>query len=174
MISSSFPILVTDRVTLRQLHSDDDAAIFALRSDPKINEYLDRQPCNNIEDAIHFIHKVNENIKNNNSLYWAIELTDSKVLIGTICIFGFSEENSSCEIGYELTPSFQGQGLMKEAAEAVIHYVFTTLQLKNIHAVTHYGNEKSAQVLTRLNFIKTEERDPECPDLEIYRLTQND
>jgi ribosomal-protein-alanine N-acetyltransferase len=34
--------------------------------------------------------------------------------VGTICLFGFSDENASCEIGYELLTNFQGQGIMKE------------------------------------------------------------
>ncbi len=65
---TSFPILTTERLTLRQLLIDDQNDILALRSDPGINQYLDRQPSKTIEDAINFINKVNDNIKLNNSL----------------------------------------------------------------------------------------------------------
>ncbi len=62
MNSAIFPILKTERLTLRQLSIDDQHDIFALRSDLKINEFLGRQLCETNEDAINFINKVNDNI----------------------------------------------------------------------------------------------------------------
>jgi len=102
-----FPILTTERLTLRQLSIDDQQNIFALRSDKEINKYLDRQVSKTIEDAINFINKVNDNIKKNDSIYWVITLTKTKTFVGTICLFDFSNEKSSCEIGYELMTKFQ-------------------------------------------------------------------
>ena len=117
-----FPTLVTERLTLRQSVIDDEQEIFTLRSDSEINKYLDRQVSATIEDARNFIIKINENINKNNALYWAIMLSDRKALVGTICLFSFSDDNSKCEIGYELLTNFQGQGIMKEAAEKVINF----------------------------------------------------
>src|SRR6187401_700714 len=97
-----FPILTTERLTLRQLVINDEHDIFTLRSDSEINKYLDRQIANTIDDARSFINKVNENINKNDSLYWAITFRDKNILIGTICLFSFSDENDNCEIGYEL------------------------------------------------------------------------
>src|SRR5678815_3745205 len=115
-----FPILTTERLTLRQLVSNDEHEIFTLRSDGKINKYLDRQISNTIDDARDFINKINENINKNDSVYWAITLGDRNLLVGTICLFSFSDEDGKCEIGYELLTNFQGQGIMKEAAEKVV------------------------------------------------------
>lgn len=91
-----------------------------MRSDSEINKYLDRQVSNTIEDARNFINQVNENITKNGSLYWGITLDGTNILVGTICLFSFSDENGNCEIGYELLTHFQGQGIMKEAVEKVI------------------------------------------------------
>jgi ribosomal-protein-alanine N-acetyltransferase len=169
---TSFPILTTERLTLRQLLIDDQNDILALRSDTEINQYLNRQPSKTIEDAINFINKVNDNIKLNNSLYWAITLTTTKTFVGTICLFDFSDEKDSCEIGYELMTEFQGQGIMKEATQAVIEYVFQTLKIKNIFAYTHCDNQNSTKLLTRFNFVKSMEIDTENPALNIFILTQ--
>jgi ribosomal-protein-alanine N-acetyltransferase len=169
---TSFPILTTERLTLRQLLIDDQNDILALRSDTEINQYLNRQPSKTIEDAINFINKVNDNIKLNNSLYWAITFTMTKTFVGTICLFDFSDEKKSCEIGYELMTKFQGQGIMKEAAQAVIDYVFQTLKIKNIFASTHCDNQNSTKLLTRFNFVKSIETDKENPALNIFILTQ--
>lgn len=172
MNSATFPILTTERLTLRPLSIDDQQDIFDLRSDPKINEFLDRQLCKTNEEAINFINKINDNIEKSNTYYWAITLTDTKTFVGTICLFDFSNENNSCEIGYELMTKFQGQGIMKEAAQVVIHYVFQTLKFKKILAFTHYDNQNSTNLLLKFNFVKSIETDKENPNLSIFTLVQ--
>lgn len=172
MNSATFPILTTERLTLRPLSIDDQQDIFALRSDPKINKFLGRPLCKTNEDAINFINNVNDNIEKSNTYYWAITLTDTKTLVGTICLFDFSSENNSCEIGYELMTKFQGQGIMKEAAQVVIDYVFQTLKLKKILAFTHYDNQNSTNLLLKFNFVKSIETDKENPNLSIFTLVQ--
>ncbi len=52
---TSFPILTTERLTLRQLVIADEQEIFTLRSDGEINKYLDRQVSNTVDDARNFI-----------------------------------------------------------------------------------------------------------------------
>jgi len=143
-----FPVLTTERLTLRQLSTADQQDIFVLRSDSEINKYLYREPSKSITDAINFIDKINDNIKNNQSIYWVISLTSTKTFVGTICLFDFSgettikneqyeQDKNSCEIGYELMTEFQGQGMMKEALTEVINYAFETLQFQKIVAFTH-------------------------------------
>lgn len=168
----SFPTLTSERLTLRQLTTDDQQDILALRSDPEINKYLDRQPSKTNEDAINFINKVNVNIENRISFYWAITLTNTKTFVGTICLFNFSTEKSSCEIGYELMRKFQGQGIMHEAVQVVIEYVFQKLKFRNILAFTHCDNQNSTKLLTKFDFAKSNEPDKENPNLNIYTLTQ--
>ncbi len=170
--SPTFSILTTEKLTLRQLSIDDQQAIFDLRSDPDINKYLGRQRCETKEDAINFINKVNENIEKNISFYWAITLTDTKTFVGTICLFDFSNERSSCEIGYELITKFQGQGIMKEALQVVIDYVFQSLKFKKIVAFTHHENLNSTKLLTKFNFVASSELDDENPNLIMFTLTQ--
>ncbi|MFV5695717.1 GNAT family N-acetyltransferase [Flavobacterium sp. LB3P122] len=168
-----FPILTTQRLTLRQLSTEDGQDIFTLRSDTEINKYLDREPSKTIEDAMNFINKVNDTIKNNNSIYWVISLTTTKTFVGTICLFDFSDEKNSCEIGYELMTKFQGQGIMKEATEEVIDYAFQTLEFQKIVACTHKGNQNSTKLLTKFNFLQSKEAYKENPDLNIFTLIQS-
>jgi [ribosomal protein S5]-alanine N-acetyltransferase len=172
MDGETFPILTTARLTLRQLSIDDQQDIFALRSDPKINKFLYRQLCKTNEDAIHFINKVNDNIEKGHTYYWAITMTDSKAFVGTICIYDFSSENDSCEIGYELMTKFQKQGIMEEAAQVVIDCAFRTLKLKKILGCTHYENQNSTNLLLKLNFVKSMQKDKENPNLNIFSLTK--
>jgi [ribosomal protein S5]-alanine N-acetyltransferase len=166
-----FPILTTERLTLRQLLINDEQEIFTLRSDSEINKYLNRQVSNTIDDARNFINKVNENINKNDSLYWAITLSDRNILAGTICLFGFSDENNKCEIGYELLTNFQGQGIMKEAAQKVIDYAFNTIQVQKIEAFLHRDNQRSIKLLEKLSFSNSNEPDKTNPELVCFHLT---
>lgn len=168
-----FPILITERLSLRRLVIADDQAIFALRSDAEINRYLGRQLSNTIDDARNFINKINENINKNDSLYWAITWSDKNILVGAICLFGFSDENNHCEIGYELLRNFQGQGIMKEAAEKVIDYAFNTIQVQKIEAFLHRNNKSSIKLLEKLSFKNSNEPDETNPDLICYHLTNS-
>ena len=162
-----FPILITERLTLRQLAIDDEQQIFTLRSDSEINKYLDRQVSNTSDDARNFINKITES----DSLYWAITFSDKNLLVGTICLFGFSDENYNCEIGYELLTDFQGQGIMKEAVEKVIDYAFNTIKVKQIEAFLHRDNLSSIKLLEKFSFRNSSEPGRTNPDLICYHLT---
>jgi ribosomal-protein-alanine N-acetyltransferase len=168
-----FPVLTTERLTLRQLVLNDEEEIFTLRSDSEINKYLDRQLSNTIDDARDFINKINEHINKNDSLYWAITLTGNNQLVGTICLYGFSDENSNCEIGYELLTGYQGQGIMKEAAEKVIDYAFNSIKVKKIDAFFHRDNQGSIKLLEKLSFRDSNKTFDTEPDLVCYGLVNS-
>ncbi len=159
-----FPILITERLTLRQLSLSDAQNIFALRSDSKINKYLDRQPSKTIEDARSFINNVVEN----ELIYWAITLTESGAFVGTICLFEFSDTPNRCEIGYELLSNFQRKGIMKEAASKVIEYAVQTLQIQTIEAFTHKNNQSSTKLLEKLEFKKSIKPEEINPDYFVF------
>jgi len=144
-----------------------------LRSDSEINKYLDRQLSNTVEDARNFINKVNENINKNDSLYWAITLSDKDNLIGTICLFGFSDDNYKCEIGYELLTNFQGQGIMREAVEKVIDFALNTIKVKKIEASVHRDNQSSVKLLEKFSFRNSNEPDKANPELICFDLTNS-
>ena len=170
-ILSTFPTLTTERLTLRPPLESDVQEIFLLRSDMIVNKYLDRQPAETVEEALSFIRKVNENFKNNAGLYWAITQTDNEKLIGTICLFGFSDELKKCEIGYELLPNYQGQGIMNEALNKIIEFTFQRLGLETIDAFTHKDNQSSTKLLQKFNFEETTIIDEANPNLIVFRLS---
>ncbi len=165
-----FPVLSTERLSLRQLTIEDKAPIFGLRSSPAINQYLDRDPCLSMEDAEHFIEKINEHIENNNSIYWVITLSNTQAFVGTICLYNFSLDEDSCEIGYELMVEYQGKGIMKEAVKSVVDYAFHTLEINKIIACTHLNNQPSTKLLENLNFTSSKESFTDNPDYHIFTL----
>lgn len=165
-----FPVLETERLTLRRLVSSDDNEIFALRSDDSVNKYLDRKPSKSIDDVRTFIQIINKNIEKNESIYWAITLSGVGKLIGVICLFDFSDDNLKAEIGYELLPGFQEKGIMQEAISKVIDFGIQYVGLKLIEAYTHSENQSSTKLLEKFDFKKC----GTCGNsLTIFRLTSN-
>ena len=166
-----FPILTTERLTLRQLADSDKNEIFELRSDPQVNRFLDRKPSKTPDDAIDFINKINAGITNNQQLYWAISILGTNTLVGTICLFNFLEERNQVEIGYELLPQYQGQGFMQESIAKVISYGIDTIGLKRIEAFTHKDNQSSGKLLNKFNFIKEDEHEEGDDIFQVFSLT---
>jgi ribosomal-protein-alanine N-acetyltransferase len=166
--SKTFPVLLSERLTLRQLSKSDAEAIFQLRSDMEINKYLDRKPSKTLEDALNFIKSIIENSESDELYYWAITKTSEGKLIGTICLFDIAD--GKCEIGYELLPQYHGQGIMIEAAKEVIEYANQTLGVKAIDALTHKENQSSTKLLQKLGFKQLNLVNEENPDLILFRL----
>ncbi|TKK66947.1 GNAT family N-acetyltransferase [Ilyomonas limi] len=152
------PSLTTERLLLRQLQLTDDKAIFLLRNNEQVNAFIQRPLLNNINDAHDFISTINEGIENKEWLYWAMVLKNTQQLIGTICLWHFSNDNTTAEIGYELHPHFQGAGLMNEALQKIIDYGFTTLHLKTIEAYTQPDNKRSIQLLEKNYFVQDQNK----------------
>jgi ribosomal-protein-alanine N-acetyltransferase len=170
-ILSTFPVLTTERLTLRQPLESDAQQIFLLRSNAIVNKYLDREPGRTAEEELSFIRKVNERFKNNEGFYWAITQTGKEKLIGTICLFNFSDEFKKCEIGYELSPNYQGQGVMNEALKKIIEFTFQTLRLRTIDAFTHKDNQSSTKLLQKFYFQRTAIIDDANSNLILFRLS---
>ncbi|WP_284651423.1 GNAT family N-acetyltransferase [Flavobacterium terrisoli] len=169
--SKTFPILTTERLTLRRLSKSDSEEILQLRSNPEINKYLDRKPSKTLEDALNFIKKIAEN-ESDDFFYWAITETGKPKLIGTICLFEFLSDPKKCEIGYELLTEYQGQGIMVEAAKKIVEYASETLGLKMIDAITHKENQSSTGLLLKLGFKELKNSTEENPNLTLFRLTK--
>ncbi len=147
-----FPILKTKRLIFRQLEETDNQEIFFLRSDSEVNKYIDRPRSSGVVEASEFILKINNGIKQDKMIYWAITLIDNPKLIGTICLWNISMDKKYAELGYELNPKFQGKGIMSEALKHILDYGFEKIGLKKIEAFTHRDNHKSTTLLLKYNF----------------------
>ncbi|HMI08273.1 MAG TPA: GNAT family N-acetyltransferase [Flavobacterium sp.] len=166
----TFPILISERLTLRKLSKNDSEEILQLRSNTETNKFLDRKPSKTIEDALNFINSIIED-ESDELFYWAITKTGEDKLIGTICLFDFLGDLKKCEIGYELLTEYNGQGIMIEAAKKVIEYAIEILGLKAMDALTHKHNQSSTKLLQKLNFKKLGDIVEDNPNLILFRLT---
>ncbi|MBI1308206.1 MAG: GNAT family N-acetyltransferase [Bacteroidetes bacterium] len=171
MLMPQFPILISERLRLRRISYADRKEIYFLRSDDVVNQFIARTQAENIGDADRWIERINNHIDEGKIFNWAITLTGNKELIGTICLWNFSADRKTAEVGYDLKPDFYQKGIMSEALKTVIHYAKEVLFLKRISAYTHVQNNASINLLKRNGFnLQTEIRDPDFEHNRIYFL----
>jgi len=150
-----FPEIKTDRLVLRKIEESDFDIILFLRSDKTVNKFIERpenRKTRNKTDAVKFIKEINENAKSNKSIAWGITLKNNSKIVGTICLWNFSNDKKIAEIGYDLNPIFQKKGIMDEALKCVVNFGFSKLNLSKIEASTHKENESSIRLLKKNRF----------------------
>jgi ribosomal-protein-alanine N-acetyltransferase len=172
---TTFPVLETERLTLRELNLNDAKAIFGLRTNKEINEFIDRKRLNNLSESRAFIDLISKLAATNKGLFWVLESKNNQQLIGTIGLRNFEDEENYAEIGYELDPSYHQRGFMSEAFEAILKFGFENLELKTIEAFTHQKNTASIALLKKQQFVLDPERREEgFENNRSYRIVNSE
>lgn len=164
-----FPELSTNRLRLRRTLGSDAEAVFFLRSDPAVNALVKRPMPQTLADAAEFIRLRQLDIANEKLLYWSICLKDDPQMIGSICLWNFSEDKKQAEVGYDLHTDFHQQGIMHEAMQAVLDYGFGPQKLAVIEAYTQNDNIGSQKLLLKNGFVlQAERKDEDNPKNLIF------
>ncbi|MBK5213717.1 MAG: GNAT family N-acetyltransferase [Flavobacteriaceae bacterium] len=167
-----FPFIITERLNLRKILPTDLNRVYYFRSDKEINKYIKREPQTR-EMTIAHIQLLSSNLKTDKSISWGITTKESNILIGSICLWNFSEDKKTAEVGYDLDPKFQGKGIMSEALKAVLDFGFNQRGFETIEAYTDYRNNPSKKLLKRHGFIPSEDKkDPDNQDNEVYYINR--
>lgn len=171
MNKNYIPKIKTDRLLLRELKKSDWEVISYLRSDQDINKFVKRPSAETKEKALEFISKISNGIKKQNFYYWSVSEKSNLEMIGSVCLWNFSEDKKTAEIGYDLSPKFQGKGIMNEALKSVLKFGFKNLKLEAIEAFTHKENVSSKKLLERNKFKLIQGRkDDDIKDNIIYEI----
>ena len=170
----AFPIISSERLILRNVLESDALDILNLRSNDLVIKYIDRPKMKTKEEALKFILDRKKDNDENKVFYWGITLKSNKKLIGTICLWNFSEDKKYAEIGYDLLPEYHNKGYMNEALINVLEFGFIEKNITTIEAFTSYKNNSSIKLLEKNNFKLQEDRREEgFPDNRIYTIISN-
>ena len=126
---NTFPTIKTERLVLKKLKESDWETVSYLRSDKIVNQFVKRKNADTQEKALEFILNTNLKISNNELIYWCITLKNESKMIGSICLWNFSEDRKVAEIGYDLDPKYQRKGIMTESINAVLNFGFRKFQI---------------------------------------------
>ena len=171
MNKNYIPKIKTERLLLRDLKQSDWEVISYLRSDLVVNKFIKRPSAESKKKALEFISKINSGIKKQNFYYWSISEKSNPKMIGSVCLWNFSKDKKTAEIGYDLSPEFQRKGIMNEVLKSVLKFGFKNLKLESIEAFTHKENISSKKLLEKNNFkLMQGRKDEHNKDNIIYEI----
>lgn len=171
MHKNNFLEITTERLFLRRLKQSDWEMISYLRSDKGVNKFVKRPNADSKEKALEFISKTNKGIDDQNLYYWTITEKNSPEMIGSICLWNLSKDRKTAEVGYDLSPKFQGKGIMNESLRSILEFGFKNLNLDFIEAYTQKNNESSKKLLERNGFILIpDKKDEDNHENIIYEI----
>ncbi len=149
-----FPVLLTDRLVLREITPDD--APFWLRnfSDPEVVELTAYEAPRDLEAAKGEIERFcTRPFREETGIRWGISLKDRGELIGTLGYHAWVQgRDRHARMGYDLLPEHRRQGIMTEAMRVALAYGFKTMVLNRVEVLVDPRNLPSIRLAERLGF----------------------
>ena len=148
------PTLHTDRLLLRPFAQADADAMFVLHGSPRVLRYWDAPPWKERAQAERFIAACRQIEQEGTGARLAIVRAADGVFIGWCGLVKWNADYRSAKLGYCLDDAAWGQGFATEAADALFHWAFDTLDLNRVQAETDTRNTASSRVLEKLGFVR--------------------
>lgn len=173
------PTLETERLRLRPFTLNDEAAVFALASDPEIARFVRFEAHRTPADARVFLELVQQHYKKGNLFAWAVERREDDRLIGSCGFVAHKTEQRSAEIGYWLGKPYWGKGYAVEAARALVRFGFEQMDLERVEAKCFVENRAGQRVIEKLG-MKFEGTDRSemikggYPELRLYGFSKQE
>jgi [ribosomal protein S5]-alanine N-acetyltransferase len=178
-IFHEFPILLSEKLTLKKIEEKDLDALFAIYDNQKVFEYCGILPKHNKETVRKMIDHFDRDYLKRTRVKWGIFINEE--LVGIIEAFDFNQKVGMVTIGYYLAEAFWGRGIATEAVKLLIEFLLLKANVNRIQAEVMPKNENSKMVLLKNRFIKegllrqaTIWTGKGIVDLEIYSLLKSD
>ena len=152
--SSGVPILESARIRLRPYRGEDAAAMFALYSDPAVMRYWSFPAWVEIGQAKTYLARAIAGMDSGEIFPWAIAEREGDQLIGALTLHSLHAEQLRAEVGYSLSPAWQGRGIAAEALRLGLSHAIDDLGLVRVEADIDPRNTASARLLEKLGFIR--------------------
>jgi len=158
-VSIAQAVLTTERLTLRPV--DPMFALPMLAFQLKNRDHF--APWDPIPGALYFTSaywsarfklRARDWLDGRGASYLLFSRTEPELLIGSISLSNIQRGvMQSCTMGYGLGRDYQGQGLMREALDAMVQLAFSHLKLHRIQANYQPHNQRSATLLAHAGFV---------------------
>lgn len=149
---NDFPQIITERLKLREIQTDDAASIYKILSNPDVIKYDTFDLFTDIKQAYDLIDWFKKQYKDKRSIFWGISLIGQSDIIGW-CKCEIEVPKVRADLGYDLNPDYGNRGIMTESLKAIIEYVFRNLEINRIEATVSTMNMASIKVLEKLSFV---------------------
>ncbi|MFR4249304.1 MAG: GNAT family N-acetyltransferase [Leuconostoc lactis] len=169
---AGFNTLQTEHLILRPVQPDDAEAMFDYLRDEETVRFITVPPVKTVTEVLE--NSIQSYFMLDPIGKWAI-VYDQK-MVGTIDL-RLNEAHRQAEIGYVLNKRYWGQGIMPEAAQAILAVGFDQLQLVRIFSEHDTRNPKSGRVMTKIGMqqegvaLKSQIIKGEIVDMVHYAIT---
>jgi ribosomal-protein-alanine N-acetyltransferase len=143
--------LYTERLHLREFVPGDETDIHEYASDGEVVRFMDWGP-NTPEQTREFLERKFVHMREEPRVAFelAIVLKSVGKVIGGVGLRIKSVQNREGDIGYVLNRRYWNQGIVTEAARAMVAFGFDELRLHRIYATCNAENLASARVMEKL------------------------
>lgn len=140
----------TQRLHLRPFCIEDSQAMFRnWASDKEVTKFL-TWPAHESEDVSrHVLEGWAKAYENPDNYQWAIEWKELGEPIGSIAAVKIDDETGAATIGYCISRSFWGRGIVAEALKAVIAFFFEQVGMNCVNACHDPRNPNSGKVMRK-------------------------
>lgn len=152
MTALASPELSTERLCLRMLREQDAPALLALYGDPQVMRHWIHPPWTTLAQSMTAIDEAHADRAAGRALHLAIVNRADARLAGSCALFDVVPAHRRASLGYLLAPQFWGQGLAREALQALLEHGIGALGLQRIEAEVAPDNGASQALLARLGF----------------------
>lgn len=140
----------TERLILRPFVREDAQAMYNnWAKDPEVTKFLSWPCYKSVDDAHEILNIWMESYETSNFYQWAIELKELGEAIGSISVVNSDDRVEMAEIGYCIGKHWWGRGIMPEALNAVMDYLFEEVGLQRIEAGHDPNNPASGAVIRK-------------------------
>lgn len=146
-------LIQTERLLIRNLLPPDAELFFKYRSDEALMKFQGFK-VKSLEEANDFITEQTGKLfgKPGEWVQYAIEISETKTLIGD-CAIKLQEDNERiAEIGITISQSYQQKGFAKEVLTALLKWLFEEKQLHRIVETVDAENAASINLLKTVGF----------------------
>ena len=176
MTNYSPSILETKRLLLRHQALADLDDLWELYCDPEITKYIPDAPRSGDEAKEELEWFMNGHPKHPELGLWATIHKETGKFIGRCGLLPWTiDGQNEVEVAYTIAQQYWGQGLATEAAQAILEYGFSKLNLSRLICLIDADNIASKRVAEKIGMTFEKEGRDEMGSFLIYsRMRKND
>ena len=140
----------TPRLVLRKAQMEDAQPMFRnWASDPEVTKFLTWPAYETAETAYPILELWIKSYEEPNFYQWMIELKEIGEPIGSISVVNQDDSVAKAEIGYCIGREWWHRGIMTEAVNAVIRFLFAEIGMNRVEAKHDRNNPRSGDVMKK-------------------------
>lgn len=144
--------ITTERLLIRLVEPRDLPALLAVNGDPQVTRHLPYATWAALADALAWYERMLKLMEGGSALLFVLVRRSDETPVGTALIFHHEEGSQRAELGYVLGAAAWGQGLMREAAAALVAAALGPMGLRRLEAEVNPENVASVKLLEHVGF----------------------